>query len=107
MKKLQTLLNPFWAGLLLAILGIILVALGGYGCATKPGDTTSSPLLDSSFFPTASGNADGNGATNAVTWVGGTDYWGLPLKHSHATTSRGPRERPIVHTSAIIIPGAW
>lgn len=36
-KTVNRLLNPFWAGLLLAIAGIILVALTG-GCATKPDD---------------------------------------------------------------------
>jgi len=42
MKKL---LNPFWAGLLLCVVGVILVAATG-GCATKPGGGVQNPLTD-------------------------------------------------------------
>lgn len=63
--------------------------------------------LDASFFPTAAGNCDGNGDTNAVNFAGSSDFAGFPRVYLRTRISRGARELPAVYTGAVLLPDLW
>ncbi|MDP2991632.1 MAG: right-handed parallel beta-helix repeat-containing protein, partial [Kiritimatiellota bacterium] len=76
----------------------------------QPGvsDTTGvDAAIDENYFPIASGNCDGNGDTNVVDWVGGSDPFGLVLVYKATRISRGAREIPAVYPSAELHPDLW
>lgn len=60
--------------------------------------------LDASLFPTAAGNCDGNGDATLFDWIGGRDAYGFTQIYLPTRVSRGGRERPAIHTSAVLFP---
>lgn len=71
-------------------------------------DTTGADAaIDANYFPTASGNCDGNGDTSVVDYVGGSDPWGLVLVYKPSRVSRGAREIPAVYSGATLYPDIW
>jgi hypothetical protein len=69
--------------------------------------TNANAAFDANYFPTASGNCDGNGDTNAVDYVGSSDPYGLTLIYLPTRVSRGAREIPAVYANAVLLPDLW
>jgi hypothetical protein len=69
------------------------------------GDVTGADAgLDSSYIPTAAGNADGTGQTDVVDWVGGSDPWGFVSIYKSSRAPKGAREIPAIYASADLYP---
>lgn len=60
--------------------------------------------LDADYFPTASGNCDGNGDTALVDYVGDADPFGFVLIYKPSRVSRGARDIPAIYASAVLQP---
>lgn len=63
--------------------------------------------LDTYFFPTASGNCDGNGDSSLYDWIGGRDCYGYGLIYLPNRVSRGGRDIAAKHTDAVLFPGVY
>lgn len=67
----------------------------------------SNAAIDANWFPTASGNCDGNGDTSVIDWVGGSDPFGLLLVYKATRVSRGAREIPAIYSASYFRPDLW
>lgn len=69
--------------------------------------TNANAAIDTSGFPTASGNCDAVGANAAVDWVGGSDPFGLVTIYGPSQCSIGARAIPKIYAGAILYPEIW
>lgn len=67
---------------------------------TQPVDAA---LNTTSWFPTAAGNADGNGDPTVVDYIGDSDPWGFVRIYHSGRCSRGTRDNPGLYSGSGVV----